>query len=60
MKAYRVNYYNTDCEGRVPTGAEPKTKYFINEAKANEFAEAKKNEGWWIARVKVEEIEIEE
>lgn len=60
MKAYKVSYYHTDCEGRVPTGAEPEEEYFISEEKANAKAEEKKNVGWWIARVNVEEIEIAE
>lgn len=60
MKAYRVSYYNTDCEGKVSVWDSPKEEYFISEEKANARAKEKKNEGWWIARVKVKEIEITE
>lgn len=58
MKAYKVSYCNTDCEGNVSVWDSPEEEYFISEEKANTRAEEKKNEGWWIARVKVEEIEI--
>lgn len=60
MKTYKVSYYNTDCEGRVSITSRPKEEYYFNEEKANARAEEKKNEGWWVARVNVEEIEIEE
>lgn len=57
MRVYRVSYYNTDCEGRVPFGTEPTEKYFMSKEKANTKAEEMKN-NWWVAEVSIEEIEI--
>ena len=57
MKAYKVTYYNTASDGRVPMGARPVEEYFINREDADRIAKEKENNRW-IARTSVEEIEI--
>ena len=57
MKAYKVSYYNTASDGRVSMGARPVEAYYFNKEDADRVAEEKENSRW-IARVSVEEIEI--
>ena len=57
MKAYKVTYYNTSSDGRVSMGTKPVEMYYFNKEEANRVAEEKENNRW-IARVSVEEIEI--
>ena len=57
MKAYKVTYYNTTSDGRVSMGTKPIEAYYFNKEEADRVAEEKENSRW-IARVSVEEIEI--
>ena len=57
MKAYKVSYYDTTIDGRIPMGARPVEMYYFNKEEADKVAKEKENDRW-VDIIRVEEIEI--